>query len=72
MQIPKLMENGKKFVKKISFKHHWFALLTKTSEQLQPLNWIHRIHRPFLRKMNVERFDQVERRVDYLDPRSPR
>src|SRR5215472_76717 len=72
MQIPKLSENGNKFVKKFSFSHYWHTLFAAATEQLQSLNWIHRIHRPFLRKMNVERFDQVERCVDYLDPRSPR
>ena len=72
MQIPKLTENGKEFVKKFSFSHYWLVLLAAAAEQLQSLNWIHRIHRPFKRKMNVKRFDQVERCVDYLDPRSPR
>jgi hypothetical protein len=72
MQVPKLTENGKEFVKKFSFSHYWHVLLTAAPEQFQPLQWIHRIHRPFKRKMNVERFDQVERCVDYLDPRLPR
>jgi hypothetical protein len=72
MEITKLTENGKDFVKKFSVSHHWPVLLTAAAEQFQLLNWIHRIHRPFKRKMNVERFDQVERCVDYPDSRSPR
>jgi hypothetical protein len=72
MQIPKLTENGKELVKIFSFSHHWLVLLTAAAEQFQSLNWIHRIHRPFKRKMNVERVDQVERCVDYLDPPLPR
>jgi hypothetical protein len=72
MQIPKLTENGKEFAKKFSFSHHWHVPLTAAAEQFQPLNRIHRIHRPLKRKMNVERFDQVERCVDNVDSRSPR
>src|SRR6266487_4026001 len=72
MQIAKLTENGKEFVKKFSISHCWLLLFTAAAEQFQPLQWIHRIHRPFKRKMNVEGFEQVERCLDYLDPHLPR
>src|SRR5262245_26583550 len=72
MQIAKLAENGKEFVKKFSFSYYGLVLLAAAVEQFQSLSWIHRVHRPFKRKMNVERFDQVERCLDYLYPRLPR